>query len=502
MNHNAHIPVVLAAGAAVRRAKLWSRWPDLAIRSYSREEFAADVSPTSEMAIVLYQLDRGFAKTLRFLDEMARAQSDRCVILLGPDIPADRVAQLLRHGAFDYLTWPCGSARVRESVLSGLSNRRTFLEVRNLSHELARVNQALGDERDMLTRWNRNLSLLNQLTQALAGSLDAEAIATTLFASLRQLLDADVLGLMRTNPEQLWTWAHPSHASREARVRTDLANRLGVARVAPTAQPRLQLLRALHTAGSLPSRDARENRGAPSVTSWQVPLTIGPHAGLLHVERDSGRPFTSQEHQLLATVGASVALSLRNADAYNQLHHLALRDPLTGVLNRRALDGPLTRESKASLRYGTPACLMLLDLDYFKTVNDKLGHMAGDEVLRRVAGLVQETVRGIDSVGRYGGEEFAVILPHTGLEQAHTLAERVRASLERRVFDLADSQVRLTASIGLASLGTSDIRTVPAWIAAADAALYEAKSRGRNCVVTHTSGACAPAEAEAISVAA
>jgi diguanylate cyclase (GGDEF)-like protein len=223
---------------------------------------------------------------------------------------------------------------------------------------------------------------------------------------------------------------------------------------------------------------------------------------MLHIERKQTGPFTEQEKQLLATVGASLALTLRNADTHQQIQDLALRDPLTGVLNRRALDGPLTRELKAGLRYGTPACLLLVDLDYFKTVNDLLGHVAGDDVLRGVAALMQDTVRNVDSVGRYGGEEFAVVLPHTDLDQAQALAERIRATIERHAFKLEDGHVRITASIGLAALHDSAIATVGDWISAADSALYEAKSRGRNLVVTHTPANLAPAQAAAVCLAA
>jgi diguanylate cyclase (GGDEF)-like protein len=222
----------------------------------------------------------------------------------------------------------------------------------------------------------------------------------------------------------------------------------------------------------------------------------------LHIERARTRPFTEQEQQLLATVGASLSLTLRNADTHHQIQDLALRDPLTGALNRRALDGPLTREFKAGLRYGAPACLLLLDLDYFKTVNDRLGHVAGDEVLTRVAGLMRETVRDVDSVARYGGEEFAVVLPHTDLDQARALAERIRSVIERHAFDLEDGHVRITASIGLASLHDPAIAAIGDWIAAADSALYEAKTRGRNLVVTHTPCTLAPTQAVALCVAA
>lgn len=234
-----------------------------------------------------------------------------------------------------------------------------------------------------------------------------------------------------------------------------------------------------------------------------IPLAIGPHAiGVLHVQRGESLPFTEDEQQLLATIGTSLSLTLRNADAHQDLHNMALRDPLTGVFNRRALDEPLTRELKAGLRYGAPACLMILDLDYFKTVNDRLGHTAGDLVLRELASLMTNTVREIDIVGRYGGEEFAIILPHTSVEQAQPLAERLRNRIETHAFDVEDGTVRLTASIGIAEVCNPAIASIEDWVNAADAALYDAKAQGRNRVVTHTPLPPVPVQAAALCVAA
>jgi diguanylate cyclase (GGDEF)-like protein len=193
---------------------------------------------------------------------------------------------------------------------------------------------------------------------------------------------------------------------------------------------------------------------------------------------------------------------MRNADAHRGLQDMALRDPLTSVLNRRALNEPLMRELKSGLRYGAQACLMILDLDYFKTVNDRLGHTAGDLVLKELAALMTDTVRDVDMVGRYGGEEFAIILPHTSIQQAHTLAERLRALIESHAFDVEDGTVRLTASIGIADVCNAEIASVEHWVNAADTALYEAKSQGRNRVVVHTPLPLAPAQAATLSVAA
>jgi diguanylate cyclase (GGDEF)-like protein len=133
-------------------------------------------------------------------------------------------------------------------------------------------------------------------------------------------------------------------------------------------------------------------------------------------------------------------------------------------------------------------------LDYFKAINDQLGHLAGDQVLRSTAALMRRAVRDIDVVGRYGGEEFGIVLPHTDLDCALVLAERLRREIESQEFDADQGIVRITASIGIAHIPAVTIRSVSEWIAAADSALYGAKALGRNRVVVHVPG-------QAVSVA-
>ena len=497
-------PILLVAGPAIRRAPIWAKLGRGPIQVCGHKEFLARRYLSAKRSLLIYQIGGRVADTLRFLDHVTTVQSDLCIILLGKQIGSDPVARFLRQGVFDYVIWPCTAERLQESIEGGLANRHAFLEVRNLSNELAQTNRELAHDREVLQEYNRNLAALHRLTQALAGSLESETIVKALFVGLPTLVDTDLVSIARTNPDQVWIWSQSGERGREERVRGRLLGRLGSPQkdaACPQTNLRLVRPRHLHLVPS-PMDDLSQEENT-AVTSHEIPLAIGLQGrGLLYVERRGSGFFTDREQQLLATVGASLSLSLRNAEAHQLMQDLALRDPLTDVLNRRALDGPLTRELKAGLRYGTPACLLLVDLDYFKTVNDLLGHVVGDDVLKRVAALIRETVRNVDSVGRYGGEEFAVVLPHTDLDQAQALAERLRTVIERRAFELENGQVRTTVSIGLASLRDSAIAAVGDWIAAADSALYEAKSRGRNRVVTHTPYNLAPAQAAVLCIAA
>jgi len=165
-----------------------------------------------------------------------------------------------------------------------------------------------------------------------------------------------------------------------------------------------------------------------------------------------------------------------------RLEQLAHTDPLTQILNRRALTERITAEMERALRYDATMALLMIDLDHFKRVNDTYGHLVGDDVLRDVAQLLTETIRGHDIVARYGGEEFLVLLPETDDAGAESFAERIRAAVEGHDFNSAaeGSVLRLTASIGVAVFPAARIESVEDLFARADAALYRAKADGRN----------------------
>ena len=168
----------------------------------------------------------------------------------------------------------------------------------------------------------------------------------------------------------------------------------------------------------------------------------------------------------------------------------AASDPLTGLANRRAFDQYLVQQAEIAKRYGGPLSLIMLDIDHFKRVNDRLGHMVGDEVLRNVASQIRSALRAADFVARWGGEEFVVALPGTPLSGANETAERIRAAIAADASVVATGEpVRVTVSAGVASLGSGDGAT--ALVQAADAALYRAKAEGRNRVASRGLGAAA-----------
>lgn len=192
------------------------------------------------------------------------------------------------------------------------------------------------------------------------------------------------------------------------------------------------------------------------------------------------------------------ALARRNAELRAlgaELERQSQTDALTGVCNRRAFDAQLAVELARARRYHTPLSLVMIDLDRFKQLNDRHGHPAGDEVLRRLGALLESEKRAGDLVCRYGGEEFAALLPHTGAQDALAWAERVRARLADEPIPIPAGQVRVTASFGVAERAAGD--DAGTLVQAADQALYEAKGTGRNRSVLAAGRAPSPSIAPA-----
>ena len=195
-----------------------------------------------------------------------------------------------------------------------------------------------------------------------------------------------------------------------------------------------------------------------------------------------GSDFSDEARELAHWLGSQTSVALENARLQRLVERQASTDGLTELANRRHFEEALDAELTRIERFGGGVALVLADLDDFKGVNDRFGHQAGDEVLRAFADILRETVREIDLAVRYGGEEFAVLLPQTDLAGAEQLAERLRRAIASRPLSpRPGSLIAVTASFGVAAF--PDSPTPAALVAAADKALYGAKRRGKNCVV-------------------
>jgi diguanylate cyclase (GGDEF)-like protein len=213
-----------------------------------------------------------------------------------------------------------------------------------------------------------------------------------------------------------------------------------------------------------------------------APLAVGGEVfGLLGVARyrEEAARFGWRKFELVQLFANFAAIALQNARSYKEMLHLASSDGLTGVHNYRHFRETLATEVSRAQRYDETFCLLMMDLDHFKAVNDTVGHQQGDEVLKAVAGILRQCSRESDYQARYGGEEFVMILPRTNLSEAATVAERVRSSV--RQIDAGSPALTVSMSIGVAS-SRHAMQDIDGVLRAADAGLLRAKAAGRNRV--------------------
>lgn len=188
---------------------------------------------------------------------------------------------------------------------------------------------------------------------------------------------------------------------------------------------------------------------------------------------------------ILYDVTEAAVSRLRLQEANKRLHLMSRTDGLTGLLNRKTWEEEVNEEFRRFQRYNRTSCMLMFDIDHFKEINDTHGHVVGDDVIRKTARVLMESIRGVDIAGRYGGEEFAVMLVDTGIKGAHVVAERIRRQIARSALETDEKIISFTVSMGVAEL-TKDIDSTTQWIERADKGLYQAKNSGRNNVCVYS----------------
>jgi diguanylate cyclase (GGDEF)-like protein len=218
-----------------------------------------------------------------------------------------------------------------------------------------------------------------------------------------------------------------------------------------------------------------------------LPLAVeGEILGCITLNSDQPNAFDAQDLQFFSVIGYQIAATLKHFQRFSSIKNMAIYDTLTGLHNRRYFEERLEAEAQKCFISNTPLSLVMVDIDFFKKVNDTFGHTEGDQVLCRISSLLKTSVRKKDIVARYGGEEFILILPEARLEESFVIAERIRHLVENTLFEVRKTQVNLTLSMGVSSFPSHQVKSKEELVEMADQALYDAKRGGRNRVCIFT----------------
>jgi diguanylate cyclase (GGDEF)-like protein len=362
-------------------------------------------------------------------------------------------------------------------ILSKKQSGRYLLEDISLLEDItSRVAVSLerGYLHEEVRQRQEELSVISHLAAIMTSSLDIREIYNSFVKELGKVVDVDLAIIALVEGEELNLLALSSEGSSAWQTGDKLplkgtATEWVVTHKAPLFEPNLTEESRFWTGKH------HLKQGIQSMVF--LPLIVNDKAiGSLSLGSRHPNAYSQSQMQLLSQLASQIATPIENARLYAEAEQRARIDQLTGLWNRRHLEERIQVEIGRHSRYGGTFSLIILDLDFFKAFNDSYGHPAGDKLLKQLGAVMKDTIRGTDEAFRYGGDEFAILLPHTTLRDAYEVAERVR---DRITSEIKVEDISVTASFGLASWPVDGVR-INEVIAAADIALYYAKQSGGN----------------------
>lgn len=400
------------------------------------------------------------------------------VIILTGYGELETAATTLSLGAYYYLQKESFNLNLIPLVIGRMLERqRLTRDNEQLIRELQEANRELELSRQ------RQLRSLEHISRALQGELDVGDMSLVLGQAIASLVDCDAAAVLVTAPEL-----------------TERPIAALVGRRTLSAQAAEALVASLTAGSSVLVNDSpvvamahlQEGDPEPGDHLWSCSVTEtlatrDVSLGLVLIARLRQEPFTEDDLRLLRILASQGGIALENTYLFARMRDLATRDSLTGLYNHRHFYELLESELSRAERQGHSVGVIMLDMDKdeehsLKAVNDRLGHQAGDILLREIAERLRSTVRRADSVARYGGDEFVVLAPESGPEQTSTLAHRLWRRIRQEPFNVAGHVVHLTASVGATASLPGGTDTADSLVQRADRACYQAKAQGRDRV--------------------
>jgi diguanylate cyclase (GGDEF)-like protein len=442
------------------------------------EALAAFDKNEHDVYLIDYQL--GDRNGLQLLREGLKRGCTAPMILMTGQGNYELDLEAMKAGATDYLVKGEVTAPLLERTIRyALERKRAEEAIREKAEENARLYAAEAQRA-------RELDALHRATAALLSTIDMETLLSQILDAAQSAIPQAEKGMLHlVAPETGQLQIRATSGIRDPRIRA-----ISLPRSTDYAAKAVRQRRPILVSDTwleFPDLGEGSHAEGPPVRSLVIaPLVLGTEVlGAISLTSSQPGAFNESELRLLVSFATTTTAAIQNALLHAEVQKLALTDGLTGLYNRRGLFEVGQRELERAIRFGRPISAILIDVDHLKDINDSYGHMAGDHVLRIISDRFRASVREVDILGRYGGDEFAIVLPETDLFTACMVAERVRTRISESVHlpSLTEERVTvtLTASLGVANAVTST-SDLEALLERADNAAYRAKKSGRNRV--------------------
>ena len=438
---------------------------------------ALEKAASEDVALVILDVSmprmNGY-QACRLLKTEASTRDLPVVILTTRDQAGDRYWGA-ETGADYYVTKDADPQRIVELVRNVLAQKPPQARPRATSSSnsldiLSRVNQLLDRklyEATLLSELGRLARSTVQFDDTFQSVMEVVARAADFAVGGMGFVDGDDLDLVITV-------RRPVSAAALDDTRRRMVEAVAAARGEPLGRVQCRVLPD-HGFTGPELTESLELVTVPVVASGRV-------AGLLAVGGGAASRPPAETLAFLDALAAQAHIVLENGRLFERVRELSIRDSLTALYNHRHILELLAQAVERADRYQEPVSVLMADIDHFKAINDENGHLTGDALLRELATVLLDSVRSVDAVGRYGGEEFLVLLPHTAYEEALLLAERIRARVQACAFRVGERTHRMTLSLGVFSCPSPLVSFAADLVREADRALYRAKNSGRNRV--------------------